>query len=819
MSILVPEIVAALERTRDVFWAGSLPPRFDMTASTTIYDPDADFREPSARHQSFDLVFLVERDLAAIKQWPLVLDEALRLLRAGGLFVVRMRQGAMLSLFELANALEKWTAGRIALVWQGFAGPDFTMIVRFTATAPRASGLDSVAFGLITDGRKPEAVHAFVTSVLAMDAVPHVEREIIVCGPARSRDDLGALADAVTVIEQPDAFQAQGWITRKKNMIVQGARSRYVIVAHDRYRVQPDFLRELSAFGGDLDIVVPAQETQEGVTIPAWVMTGTPLNWARPGWMDYGDYHPNLYLNGGVTIGRTAVLRDIGWNELLFWNQAEDVELSRRLQDAGVVPRLARRLKLVTGPLRPGVIEGFERLPWRADAYVGTNRPPWLAPEAAPPPPHRPGETIVLAHADVRDLAARHGLIVAHGWDATREGLVWNKPEPPALSLRLEWSGGDLTLVLAGPSGAPALAAILVNTARVEARPMAGVPDAARFDIPAAVVPDTGILHLRLESARAEPLVLTALTLEPAATNANIDFGMPVEITSRTAARYLLGGWSGPEDWGVWSVAKRAEAALRLPPGASADLRLSMRVRGFVDAGLPDLVMGITVNDMPVGAATFGARSKEQDLEFLVPAPLVAGCRMLIGFHASRLATPRSVAESDDERPLALGLMRLGVSRWEDPEGTANDGLADVAFGVPVPLIDGRAGGCLVAGWHEPEDFGVWSADRAAKIRLRLPEASAGVRVQMSLRAFVAPALSDLVVRLIVNGIVRDSLIFDLVSHDQDVVLALDGDDILNRRVTIEIETSRQVRPMSVGHPHDQRRIAVAIRRLIVWPA
>ena len=34
--------------------------------------------------------------------------------------------------------------------------------------------------------------------------------------------------------------------------------------------------------------------------------------------VEYGDYHPHLYVNGGVMIAKRHVLQTHAWNELLF---------------------------------------------------------------------------------------------------------------------------------------------------------------------------------------------------------------------------------------------------------------------------------------------------------------------------------------------------------------------------------------------------------------------------------------------------------------------------------------------------------------------
>jgi hypothetical protein len=82
-------------------------------------------------------------------------------------------------------------------------------------------------------------------------------------------------------------------------------------------------------------------------------------------------------VNGGAILAKREVLQLFPWNELLYWNQGEDVELSRRMQQRSIYPRYARTLELVVLQVRDGYIESFEksrinnqRKPGRYDGVV-----------------------------------------------------------------------------------------------------------------------------------------------------------------------------------------------------------------------------------------------------------------------------------------------------------------------------------------------------------------------------------------------------------------------------------------------------------------
>ncbi len=161
------ELKQYLENAGRVFWAGDLPPLARMVASAAIYDGAADHRLPPELHQSFDLVYLVERDLGRLKTWPLVLDEALRLLAPGGRLVVRMTNTPLCSVFELKHQVFAW--GRTRAWFEHTCEDGATLFgVHHDRTERRPASLTGFSFGVITDGRRPEQLAAFLASVRAL---------------------------------------------------------------------------------------------------------------------------------------------------------------------------------------------------------------------------------------------------------------------------------------------------------------------------------------------------------------------------------------------------------------------------------------------------------------------------------------------------------------------------------------------------------------------------------------------------------------------------------------------------------------------------
>ena len=413
------DVRSELARGGRVFWAGAQPPLLRMDADPRIYDPDSDYRLPAQLHQTYDYVYLVERDLGTQKAWPLVVDEALRLLRPGGVLVVRMTNTALCSIYALKHFIGQWGGWEPVFEFQCEDGAT-EFGVRNQRTEPRPAGCKSFSIGVITDGKRRERLYAFLESVCLLEKAGVEVVELLVCAPASVRSDVLAAFPGVVFVVDEGGFPEQGWITRKKNLLVDRATQENVVIVHDRYTLAPDFLQSIIRFGGDFSLIVCRQLRPDGRRFPDWVSLGTGWSWSSPAMLRYGDWTPYLYVNGGITIGKTEVLRSIRWNELLFWNQAEDVELTRRLMGRGYVARLAREAVAISHLTRAGTMEAFELLPTVSECYHLPGPPLAAGEEIAPSLPL--AQTIRLSSRLVQN-PGRLGFFYCEQWALGQDAL------------------------------------------------------------------------------------------------------------------------------------------------------------------------------------------------------------------------------------------------------------------------------------------------------------------------------------------------------------------------------------------------------------
>jgi len=646
-----------INRSERIFWGGKHPPLGRLKHSEDIYDPSRDFRLPPAMHRQFDLVMLVERDLAGVKAWPLVVDEALRLLAPGGTLLLRYSESPLLTNFALKNQLMAWTQGGIVPVMERrYEGNITQASFRLTGAARKAPDLSSYSFGLIADGRRPEAVDRFIASVRALHGVEKIEYEILVCAPEAECARLAGEPGLRTVL-QAKGFEQEGWITRKKNQLVQAATHENIVIAHDRYTLPPEFLSQMQAFGADFNVLTCAQRTPDGARFADWVTLSSDWSWSRSALLDYDDYCRHGYINGGIIIAKRETLLELPWNDLLFWQQAEDVELTRRMQQRGITPRLARHVVAETAHARADYMANFEILP-RLDhvtPLTGT-----LGDRGVTLYPDFPLNTPVA----LGPQAWLRGVRPSSAWKPEHDALVWDGSGSGDLSLRLEKAvATPLDLVLGVPAAA-------TPTVVANGKPLELWRD-AKGQLRALIAPDAllpgNLLHLSFRSA--VPVRLTSVLLTEQSDPVTLALDAPLSFAAgRPGCVSLRSGWSPPEDWGVWSDAPASELSLTLEHAPLEDLLLEFEASAFMGVGGGGRIVGVAVNDIPVGHACFAPSPHgiivQATHAIRIPHWLIGRERTLrLTFHLKSAGSILTHGLGDDDRHLGIGLRSLLVRR------------------------------------------------------------------------------------------------------------------------------------------------------------
>jgi GT2 family glycosyltransferase len=199
-----------------------------------------------------------------------------------------------------------------------------------------------------------------------------------------------------------DQHDDLGWITRKKNLIAQEAAYSDILVCHDRFLLSEGFSQSFADWGYSYGIAAVRVRLEDGRRGLDWgVVSSQNHVYSSGGLLDYRAYSQYVYVPGGATLIRKSFWKSFPWNDNLFWNEHEDVELCRRVQRAGGIVTLSSAtvtaiedrwvhlnpviplLRSARGAVRPAGRRAADSLPCEGAGRV-TSSTPWLVrPEPA----------------------------------------------------------------------------------------------------------------------------------------------------------------------------------------------------------------------------------------------------------------------------------------------------------------------------------------------------------------------------------------------------------------------------------------------------
>ncbi len=283
------------------------------------------------------LDFIISRNLIfKTKYHRILLKEWMNACRVGGNIVIFLKDGSG----KRANGGAKKDLRFLLLEIFALFGNDVEVdhergeggeaIVRVRKKKPALVEGDSITkwtFGIIANGQRDENVDRMIDAINAQ-GIPRLQ--IIVCG--KYANEKGHRIRYIPFSEKDE----QGWITRKKNLIMENAEYENVMVMHDRIFLGKGWYAGMKKYGNYFDVlscVLIASKT--GKRAGDW-MANIPM---IAGHLDYSDWDEKGRINGTHIILKKSVWGKTPWNEYLFWNEAEDFELSERQHAMGIVPR------------------------------------------------------------------------------------------------------------------------------------------------------------------------------------------------------------------------------------------------------------------------------------------------------------------------------------------------------------------------------------------------------------------------------------------------------------------------------------------------
>lgn len=313
-------------------WIGAHPP-FDMD-SLLLYGC-TNFRAPAELHGKFDVVWCYESPISELgaDQHLLAMDELVRFVGERGMLVLRykMHDGGL----AIKNILGRRPGLKARVLHEETdAGGHLVSIVELERTDMALRRPAPWTFGILTQNTRKANVVAMLKSI--RDCDPAGEHEILICGP-----EAPEYAFAKPRYLPQNYSPTLPEICRKKNDIARAASHPNLLLAHDRYRLDEGFFSGFDQYGYDFDFLAIAQYFENGDEYPAYChMADDSLRMTPPSAaQNLNALRGTSFINGGLMVFKTHILRAIPLNELCFWNQAEDVEITVTYMRHGIAPR------------------------------------------------------------------------------------------------------------------------------------------------------------------------------------------------------------------------------------------------------------------------------------------------------------------------------------------------------------------------------------------------------------------------------------------------------------------------------------------------
>lgn len=639
------ELLTYADARKQIFWAGSTAPAPGVTASASLFSGRAGYREDSEHHGQYTAVYLVDLNIGYHPQWPVILDEALRLIAFGttATFCVRFTQSPFLSVFAFAGYIERRRDFTFDIIDQEARKGDYTFILSCQRWGQPAT-LNSFDFGMISNGSNIPSLEAFIRSVSAINGIAAVDWSIPICGPANLAEQLdlsflGADRSKVRFVVEPDVFRESGWITKKKNLIVDSSTAENILIAHDRFTLPPDFIERMKNFGSDFSLIVPRQIDANGERVGDWVSIESHWGWGPQRLLSYDDYDENIYVNGGILIAKRVVLADQGWSNLLFWDQAEDVELSRRLSAHGVTPRMAPDVVVRSRQTRPNYGYNFCRVTrageWEKQPLVAL------------------GARMDLQGASPHTTFNQGLTVWDWDWSFTPEGLLL-VTDSGEISLKYDYADTACLMLEVASGSEGKVAEIRLNGQRLSPvwQMASGGTHICEIPLkgPVLVVPQL-VLWIKASPG----FCVKALTLAEA--NHAISFPMAIDGASTPISGLLGKGWSHCEQRWVWSDGPSATLRLPIAPAnRGKSHRLVLDLAGYGRDGQKSQTIILFIDGQSIATADLRVGRRHKRYAFTIGGKFTDVERLNLDLLVADPVSPFELGRTGDSRRLGISL-------------------------------------------------------------------------------------------------------------------------------------------------------------------
>lgn len=208
-----------------------------------------------------------------------------------------------------------------------------------------------VTFGIITAGDADDRINRIIDSIEYLEIPKY---EVLIVGNAKVK------RVNTRVIEFNEMLNVQGWITRKKNLIIDEAHYEVIVFMHDYFIFCNDWFTQLKK-SESFDVGMSAITSPNGERYRDWVIwphNDNVLDLVVVGHRCLIPYDVDyltefMYISGAFWISTKKFMSENLLNESLMAGDGEDVEWSLRIRNSAKIVMLenTRVLSLKANPI------------------------------------------------------------------------------------------------------------------------------------------------------------------------------------------------------------------------------------------------------------------------------------------------------------------------------------------------------------------------------------------------------------------------------------------------------------------------------------
>lgn len=291
---------------------------------------------PKIKEESLDYIY-VKKFIEKKKFAPILLKEIFFILKPQGYLIIDYRSSNEIDFHNLEVLFWWLFRGNYNIISHTEGGKNRLIIQKKKSVFLSGDSMSKWTIGIVTNGDRNDWLELIIESIKKQN-IP--EYEIIICGKYKNRPEKN-----ITYIPF-DERADRGWITKKKNLIVEKAKYENLCMIHDRLVFDANWYQGMEKYGNGFELLGCIQKLKNGEQAGDWLTNGGPMyDFYKIAGMEYTDWDYNTYLSGQLFIIKKSIYEKVLWDETTFWlpktkrDLVADSDFSFRARDLGHIIR------------------------------------------------------------------------------------------------------------------------------------------------------------------------------------------------------------------------------------------------------------------------------------------------------------------------------------------------------------------------------------------------------------------------------------------------------------------------------------------------